>query len=127
MLMSQTMYEAIGGDAGLTVAVDNFYARLWADDELKGYFAGIDGDSLKRHQRAFLTVALGGSNGHYEGRALPEAHTGLNITDDAFDKVADHLYHTLADLKVDKSLLSIIMGFVLGKRNQVVMQGGARY
>jgi hemoglobin len=118
------MYEAIGGDAGLRVAVDNFYARLWADDELKGYFTGIDKDSLKNHQRAFLTTALGGGDGTYAGQSLPAAHVGLNITDDAFDKVAEHLRLTLVDLKVDGSLLQIIIGFVEGKRSQVVMQLG---
>jgi hemoglobin len=124
MQMTETMYESIGGDAGLRVAVDNFYARLWADDELKGYFNGIDKEALKNHQRAFLTMALGGGDGTYDGQALPQAHTGLNITDYAFDKVAEHLRLTLVDLDVDKSLLQIIIGFVEGKRNQVVMQMG---
>lgn len=124
MKSTETMYEAIGGDRGLEVAVENFYARLWADDELKGYFEGIDKDALKRHQRAFLTVALGGGNGSYDGQALPQAHMGLNITDDAFSKVAEHLRLTLEDLKVDRSLLHIIIGFVEGKRSQVVMQTG---
>jgi hemoglobin len=122
--MTETMYECIGGDAGLTIAVDEFYARLWADDELKGYFEGIDKDALKRHQRMFLTMALGGGDGTYDGQPLSQAHIGLNITDDAFDKVAEHLRLTLVDLKVDGSLLQIIMGFVQGKRSQVVMQLG---
>jgi len=124
MQMTETMYECIGGDAGLKVAVDNFYTRLWADDELKGYFNGIDKDALKKHQRDFLAIALGGGNGHYDGQALPQAHMGLNITDDAFDKVAEHLRRTLVDLKVDGSLLQIILGYVEGKRSQVVMQLG---
>jgi hemoglobin len=124
MQITETMYEAIGGDAGLKVVVDNFYTRLWADSELKGYFEGIDKDALKNHQRAFLTVALGGGDGTYAGQMLPQAHMGLNITDDAFDKVAEHLRLTLVDLKADKSLLQIIMGFVEGKRSQVVMQLG---
>jgi hemoglobin len=124
MQITETMYEAIGGDAGLTVVVDDFYQRLWADDELKGYFNGIDRDALKRHQRMFLTQALGGGNGIYEGQPLPQAHTGLSITDDAFDKVAEHLRLTLVHQKVDKSLLQIILGYVEGKRSQVVMQLG---
>jgi hemoglobin len=124
MQITETMYESIGGDAGLTVVVDDFYRRLWADDELKGYFTGIDKDALKRHQRLFLTQALGGGNSIYDGLTLPQAHAGMNITDDAFDKVAEHLRRTLVDLKVDKSLLQIILGFVEGKRSQVVMQLG---
>jgi hemoglobin len=51
------MYRSVGGDAGLTVLVDNFYTRLWNDPSLNRYFEGIDRDSLKRHQRMFLTFA----------------------------------------------------------------------
>jgi len=121
MQIEQTMYQAVGGEAGLNTLVNEFYTRLWADPDLKGYFEGVDKDALKRHQRAFLAVALGGGNGHYDGNSLPVAHTGLNITDDAFDKVAHHLWMTMKELKVDGSLMGIIAGFVEGKRSSVVM------
>jgi len=53
------MYQQVGGDAGMTVLVDNFYDRLWKDPSLDKYFEGIDGDALKKHQRMFLTYVLG--------------------------------------------------------------------
>jgi hemoglobin len=118
MQITETMYECVGGDAGLTELVDRFYIRVWSDPELKPYFEGIDKDALKRHQRSFLTFALGG--GPDVGRSLPEAHTGLHITDDAFDRVAKHLRYTMEELNVDGSLAQIIAGFVQGKRRSVV-------
>jgi hemoglobin len=118
------MYQSIGGDAGLTVLVDHFYNRLWSDPDLKRYFEGIDREALKKHQRMFLTFALGGGADAYSGRPLSEAHTGLNITNDAFDSVANHLRLTLEELDVDRPLISIIMGFVEGARSQVVMRTG---
>lgn len=114
------MYQTIGGDAGLTKVVDNFYERLWADPELRHYFDNIDRAKLKDHQRAFLTFALGGGTAAYNGRPLNQAHVDLGITDEAFDKVAWHLRLTLEELDVDRSLISIIMGFVEGARAQVV-------
>jgi hemoglobin len=122
MQMTETMYHAVGGDAGLTQLVDRFYTRVWSDPDLKSYFEGIDRDDLKRHQRSFLTFALGG--GPDTGRSLPEAHTGLRITDEAFDRVAKHLRYTMEELDVDKSVAQIIAGFVQGKRSAVVMQTG---
>jgi hemoglobin len=119
MQITETMYQAVGGDAGLTQLVDRFYVRVWGDPELKSYFEGVDKDSLKRHQKAFLTFALGG--GAETGKSLPEAHTGLKISDEAFDRVAKHLRYTMEELDVDKSLAQIIAGFVQGKRSQVVM------
>jgi hemoglobin len=122
MEMTETMYQSIGGDPGLTQLVDRFYTRVWSDPELKGYFEGIDKDDLKRHQRSFLTFALGG--GPDTGKSLPDAHTGLKITDAAFDRVAKHLRYAMEELDVDKSLAQIIAGFVQGKRSSVVMQTG---
>lgn len=122
MQISETMYESVGGDPGLTQLVDRFYTRVWADPELKSYFEGIDKDDLKRHQRMFLAFALGGAPD--TGRSLPEAHSGLNITDEAFDRVAKHLRYTMEELDVDGSLAQIIAGFVQGKRSSVVMVNG---
>jgi hemoglobin len=117
------MYQSVGGDAGLTKLVDNFYARLWADPSLNTYFAGIERDALKRHQRMFLTYVLGGP-GAYTGRSLVDGHMGMNITDEAFDTVAHHLLLTLEELDIDRPLIGIIMGFVEGARTQVVAHAG---
>jgi hemoglobin len=113
------MYKSVGGDAGLTVLVDNFYGRLWSDSSLDKYFAGIDRDALKRHQRMFLTYVLGGPHA-WDGQPLTGAHANLNITNEAFDTVAHHLLLTLEELDIDRPLIRIIMGFVEGARVQVV-------
>jgi hemoglobin len=118
------MYQTIGGAAGLTKVVDNFYERLWADPELRHYFDNIDKAKLKEHQRAFLTFALGGGTDAYSGKPLNQAHADLHITHAAFDKVAWHLKLTLEELDVDRPLISIILGFVEGARSQVINPQG---
>lgn len=114
------MYQQIGGEAGLKKVVDHFYERLWADPDLKPYFAGIDGTKLKQHQTQFLTFVLGGGASEWGGVSLGSAHTHLNITDEAFTRVAWHLTMTLDELDVNRSLSMIIDGFVEGARSQVV-------
>jgi hemoglobin len=123
-MATDAMYQSVGGDAGLTVLVDNFYARLWADPSLDKYFEGIDGPTLKKHQRMFLTYVLGGPS-EWQGQPLTGAHADLNITDEAFDTVAHHLLLTLEELDIDRPLIRIIMGFVEGARVQVVAWKGA--
>lgn len=118
------MYQQVGGEAGMTKLVDNFYARLWTDPSLDTYFEGIDGDALKKHQRMFLTYVLGAGGPLYEGQPLTSAHATLNITDEAFDTVAHHLLLTLEELDVERSLIKIILGFVEGARSQVVAWKG---
>jgi len=114
------MYQQIGGEVGLRKVVDHFYERLWADPELQKYFEGIDGERLKHHQAQFLTFVLGGGAEAWGGVSLGSAHSELNITDDAFTKVAWHLTMTLEELDVERSLIMIINGFVEGARGQVV-------
>ena len=114
------MYQQIGGQAGLTKVVDHFYERLWSDPDLKPYFQGIDGATLKKHQTQFLTYVLGGGASEWAGLSLGSAHAHLHITDDAFSKVAWHLQMTLDELDVNRSLSMIINGFVEGARGQVV-------
>ena len=118
------MYRQVGGEAGMKVLVDNFYARLWSDPSLDRYFEGIDGEALKKHQAMFLTYVLGGGGAAYEGQPLGSAHADLKITDEAFDTVADHLLMTLEELDIDRPLIRIIMGFVEGARPQVVSWQG---
>ena len=114
------MYQTVGGAPGINKIVDLFYEKLWADPELQPYFAGIDRERLKHHQRQFLTFALGGDPLAYEGRALGDSHSSLKITDSAFTKVQWYLRVTLEELDVDRSLIHIINGFVEGGRGQVV-------
>jgi hemoglobin len=114
------MYQQIGGEAGLKKVVDHFYERLWADPELKHYFEGIEREKLKQHQAQFLTFVLGGGAESWSGVSLGSAHSALDITDDAFTKVAWHLTMTLEELDINRSLSMIINGFVEGVRGQVV-------
>ena len=114
------MYQTVGGAEGITRIVDLFYEKLWADPELQPYFAGIDRERLKHHQRQFLTFALGGGTLAYEGRALGDSHANLKITNEAFSKVQWYLRVTLEELDVDRPLIMIINGFVEGGRGQVV-------
>lgn len=113
------LFDGIGGDAGLAAAVDVFYARVTADPEVAGYFAGIDLERLRAHQRAFLRVALDGP-GVFTGRPLGPAHAGLNITPPHFDRVVDHLAETLGDLGVEPGSVALVRQRVEALKSLVV-------
>jgi hypothetical protein len=55
-----SIYDAIGGEATVGAVVDELYRRLLDDSAPKRYFDGVDMVQLARHQRAFITAALGG-------------------------------------------------------------------
>jgi hemoglobin len=58
----QTLFERIGGKAAVDLAVDKFYDKVLADARIQHFFDNMDMDKQRRHQRAFLTYAFGGTD-----------------------------------------------------------------
>ena len=114
-----SLFDAIGGAAAVEAAVDVFYAKVLADPALAPFFADVDTRKLRAHQRAFLTLALGGAD-QYRGRDLGEAHAGLPICHHHFDLVAGHLVATLRELGVTEALIARVVALVAPLRGVIV-------
>jgi hemoglobin len=122
--MEQSIYDSIGGAAAVEAAVELFYEKVWGDPDLLGYFTGIDPERLKGHQRAFISAALGGPDA-YAGRPMDEAHRSRGITDEAFDRVVEHLADTLAELGVAEDTVAVIAESLAPLRGDVVQRPAA--
>jgi hemoglobin len=77
---------------------------------------------LKKHARAFLTMAFGGPN-DYQGRDLRTAHRkaisqGLN--ESLFEVFMGHFRSTLQELGVPQGKVTEIMAIAEGGRNEVL-------
>jgi len=94
-----SVYDEIGGDAAVSLAVESFYDRVMADATLSPYFDGMNLHAIKNHQRDFFTVLLDGPE-DYDGRSMRNAHAGLHITDVVFTRTLEHLAATLDELGV---------------------------
>jgi hemoglobin len=101
---TMTLYDQLGGQATVTSAVTVFYDRVVRDDALSQWFAGVDISRLRRHQRAFLAAALDGPQ-LFSGTDLGVAHSGMEITHEAFTAIVTHLIETLSDLDIAETLL----------------------
>ena len=55
------LFERLGGSASIDIAVDQFYERLLDDPELAPFFEDVPMGRQRAHQKAFLTMALGGA------------------------------------------------------------------
>jgi hemoglobin len=114
-----TLYERLGGSASIDVAVDQFYERLLDDAALAPFFEGVPMARQRAHQKAFLTMALGGPAA-YEGRGLDEAHAALAIDDHHVDLVAEHLAGVLLGLGVAPQLVDEVITAVDALRPTVL-------
>jgi hemoglobin len=120
--MEPSIFESIGGAPAVAAAVDSFYVKVWNDPDLLRWFDSVDRETLKTHQRAFITVALGGPR-EYDGRSMTEAHRGLGVTDEAFDRVVEHLAATLSELGVPGDTITKIAGALAPLRQDIVKAG----
>lgn len=120
MSTRQTLYDEIGGKPAVAAVVDDFYERILSDAHLREFFEGKDMDGLKRHQRALVTVALGGASDIYRGRMMAPAHAGLGIHNDAFDRVLDHLAGALAAKQVRPVTIEKVLAILDALRGDVV-------
>jgi len=115
-----TIYEEIGGAPAVAKVVDVFYQQLLDDPTVSHYFGGKELVRLKAHQRALVTVALGGVSETYTGRMMGPAHAGLNITDEAFDTICEHLEAVLLAAGVAPRTVAKVMAILEPLRPDVV-------
>jgi hemoglobin len=117
-----SLYVRIQYAGGLRRLVDKLYPRVLADPSLTVYFKHLDEEHLKGlrwHMLTLLAVVTGGPS-KYQGRDLHQAHAELQITGEAFDRVAGHLRHTLEDLEVRDEDQQAILAAVQARRQEIV-------
>ncbi|MFB6130983.1 MAG: group 1 truncated hemoglobin [Salinigranum sp.] len=114
-----TLYERLGGREAIAAVVDRFYERVLADDDLAGFFAGVEMRRVRAHQTLFLVAATGGPM-EYTGASVREAHVDLDLTEEHFDAVAAHLRRTLEEFEVEEGAIAEVMATVGGLKADVL-------
>jgi hemoglobin len=117
------IYGQLGGTLAFEALVEELDRRILQDERLRSYFDGVSLEQLKHHQRSFLAMAFGGPPG-YLGRTVEAAHSKLDVTDEAFDRVMDHLIATLVDLGVAQQLIREVAWTLLPLRHDIVRASG---
>ncbi len=114
-----SIYETIGGEGAITAAVEEFYKRVMSDPDLEEFFAETNMEVQKKHQKNFLTMALGGPK-QYSGKDMRKAHASMDLKDLHFDLIKKHLTDTLNALGVPETLIQKVMDIVEPLRNDVL-------
>ena len=113
------LFERIGGSSAVDAAVDAFYNRILADQRIAHHFAGVDVDRQLRKQKAFLTLAFGGTSDSPRP-SLRNVHARLKLTESDFDAVMEHLGATLEALAVPAPLIAEAASVALSVKNDVL-------
>ena len=94
-----SLYYRIGGEPGVVKLVDSFYENVLADDSLRDFFHGVPMAQLKKMQKEFFSIALGGPS-EYSDFQLSHAHQGRDINPTHFSTFVNILFSTLSELEL---------------------------
>ena len=99
-IVSDTLFDKIGGDSALQSVVSKFYEKVWQDNELKYFFTSLDPKRIIAHQERFLGVCFGKTKslGKFKEKDLKLAHVNFHLSDRHFFLFKLHLAQTLKEL-----------------------------
>ena len=81
------LYERLGGLPGIEGLVASFLDSVLADPLLAPRFAHLDAEGKQHLRQMFIDQICEATFGpcQYSGKAMAEAHAGMNITDDEWN------------------------------------------
>ncbi|MDP6388357.1 MAG: group 1 truncated hemoglobin [Alphaproteobacteria bacterium] len=120
--MTDSLFDKLGGEPAVDVAVDIFYRKVLSDESISHFFDDTDMDEQRAKQKSFLTMVFGGPH-EYTGKDMREAHAPLvekGLDDSHFDAVAGHLQATLDELGVPEDIAGEVMTIAASTRDDVL-------
>ncbi len=117
-----SLYERLGGELGIDVAVFRFYRKVLSDPLLRPFFQAVDMNRQASMQKAFLSMVTGGPN-HYSGRDMNHGHAALRdkgMSDAHVSAVIQHLAETLRELGVADADIQAVGQAAEGLRDHVM-------
>jgi hemoglobin len=115
------LYHALGATAGIERVVDAALVEIHNDPHISLFFANTDMPDLRRLLIEQFCAATGGPC-EYTGRSMEEAHGGLNLTDEDFDRFVGDLVHAFDKVAVPKDLQQQLLALFGPMRKQIVGQ-----
>ena len=115
----KTLYESMGGESVLRIAVDHFADNVQTDNRINFTFA--EADILKFKRLIFEQLCnLSGGPCKYTGRDMRTSHAKLKINNAEFNALAEDLYIALDQAGVPYRLQNKLMSLLAPMQHQIV-------
>lgn len=121
-----TLYERLGGAAGIASIVDDIVAAHLNNPVIKARFLPyLDRpervEEIKKHNRDFLGAGSGGPE-KYTGRSMLETHRGMNISEAEYMAVMDDIMAVLEKHGIDESARKDVLAITFALKGDVIHQ-----
>lgn len=100
-LPESELYFLLGADEGISAILNDYYDRMFADEDLEPYFEGIDQEKLRQKQITYFVNHLLGRHTHtYKENILRSSHRGMNIPSEHYEHAIRHINAAMRNQKV---------------------------
>lgn len=114
-----SLYDRLGKKEAITAVVDDFVARVGADNRINGMFAQANLPRLKALLTDQICEAAGGPC-KYAGRDMKTVHARMRITSAQFDALVGDLVATLNKFKVGEREKKELLGLLGPMKSDIV-------
>lgn len=115
----KSLYDRLGGKTAITAVVDDFVARVAADNRINGKFANANIARLKSMLIDQICQASGGPC-TYSGRDMKSTHAGMGVSSSDFDALVGDLVATLNRFKVPEREKNELLGALGPMKGDIV-------
>jgi truncated hemoglobin YjbI len=113
------LWAALDEGRGLSAVLEDFYERVYRDERLKHFFAGVTRDWVAQKQYTFMRSILTGERVYF-GHRPRNAHHWMVISDELFDYREELLASCLRDYGLPEPLVARVRAIDECFRKQIV-------
>ena len=115
----KSLYDRLGGLPAIKAVIDDYVARVAADDRVNKKFGKSDIPRVKLHLVEQVCAATGGPC-TYTGLDMKKSHKNMKVTEGEFDALVEDLVATLDKFNVQKTEKDELLGILGPLKSQIV-------
>lgn len=115
----KSLYERLGGEAAVSAVIEDFVARVAADERINKKFARSNIDRVKAKLKEQVCAVTGGPC-KYTGLDMKTAHTNMKVTEGEFNALVEDLVATLDKSNVQEKEKSELLAILGPLKDQIV-------
>lgn len=113
------LFQALGGDAGITRIVDGLIDRAYVDDRIKAKFDGVKPAALKESIRKQICQLSGGPC-VYDGETMKNSHAQLALTKADFNALVEDLQAAMDEQKVPFTVQNKLLALLAPMHRDII-------
>jgi hemoglobin len=118
---STSLYDDLGGDAGIVKLVDKLIEKYRADARINGLFNETNFEYFAERLREDICVRAGGPC-EYQGLSMADAHSGMDIKESEFNYFVEDSQNAMDEIGLPVGVQNRLLKLLARDRDEVIRQ-----